>query len=353
MTLAAALARWSPSGDRLGQPIVIAEAGVNHEGSMKIAQHLIEQAAEGGADVIKFQSYKAETLASRDSPAYWDTTKETTTSQYELFRKHDSFWKAEFEALRRHCDDVGIEFMSTPFDLESARFLDDLQGVFKIASADLTNRPFIEAICRYGKPILLSTGASTLGEIADSTEVIRRAGLPFGLMHCVLNYPTSEYDANLGMIGDLRRRFPEALPGYSDHTEPDSGMTVLTTAVLMGARVLEKHFTHDRTLPGNDHYHAMDLDGLRTFRATMDRLERIIGSPSKAPLESEEIARQNARRSLVAARDIEAGATITEDDLTWKRPGTGISPRLIDDVLGRRARRAIRSDTVLDWSDLD
>ena len=149
----------------ISPPFVIAEAGVNHEGSMDTAKLLVDEAAAGGADAIKFQSYKAETLASKHSPAYWDTNAEPTRSQYELFKKHDSFWKSEFEELKEHCDRSGIEFISTPFDLESATFLNDLMDSFKISSSDLTNKPFINFICDFGKPVILSTGAAYLWEI--------------------------------------------------------------------------------------------------------------------------------------------------------------------------------------------
>lgn len=335
------------------QPYVIAEAGVNHEGSMETARRLIEEAAEAGADAIKFQTYRAETLASRNSPAYWDTTKEPTTSQYELFKRHDSFWKTEFEELRRHCEATGIEFLSTPFDVESATFLNDLMAAFKISSSDLTNLPFIRYICSFDKPVLLSTGASYLWEIAEAVQVIEDAGNRFSLMHCILNYPAEDAAANLGMLKDLTRRFPEALLGYSDHTLPNPAMDVLTTATMLGARILEKHFTHDKALSGNDHYHAMDQQDLRSFRIAVDRILLLVGSSSKRPLESEEISRRNARRSLVAARRITAGSTLTVDDLTWKRPATGISPREIDRVIGRPARADIQQDTVLTWNLLD
>ena len=223
------------------RPFLVAEAGVNHEGSMDTAKRLIEEAAEGGADAIKFQTYKAETIASRHSPAYWDTSKEPTLSQYALFKKYDSFWKKEFEQLRRDCDAAGIEFLSTPFDVESARFLNDLMNVFKISSSDITNRPFIETISGFGKPILLSTGASHLHEIAEALDWIEPQGNKVALMHCILNYPCQDVNANLGMMLDLKRRFPDRMLGYSDHTLPGD-MRALEVATLLGARVLEKHF---------------------------------------------------------------------------------------------------------------
>jgi sialic acid synthase SpsE len=346
------LAESTPSLPLPRRPYVIAEAGVNHEGSMELARRLVDEAAEGGADAVKFQSYRADTLASRDSPAYWDTSKEPTRSQHELFSRHDKFWKAEMEALKRHCDAAGVAFMSTPFDLESAAFLDPLMDVYKISSSDLTNRPFVQHLCGYGKPVLLSTGASELWEIQEAVGWIRARGNPLALLHCVLNYPTADADANLGMITGLRRAFPDVPIGYSDHTLP-ADMRVCEMAVLLGAVVIEKHFTHDKTLPGNDHYHAMDRDDLRRFRANLERAFTLLGSFEVAALPQEAPARRNARRSLVAARDIRAGTAIGAQDLTWKRPAHGISPREIDAVIGMRARADIAADTVLRWGLLE
>lgn len=336
----------------LSMPYVIAEAGVNHEGSMEIARRLVDEAAEAGADAIKFQTYKAATLASKDSPAYWDTSKEPTRSQFELFQKHDTFWKNEFEALKKHCDTAGIAFMSTPFDVESARFLNDLMDVYKISSSDITNKPFIRFLCDFGKPVILSTGASSLHEIAEAVEWIEAKGNKLALLHCVLNYPTLDENAALGMIPALARHFPEHVVGYSDHTLPKD-MKILEIATLLGARILEKHFSHDKTLPGNDHYHAMDKDDLRLFRANMARTLSAVGPLKIQALESEAPARRNARRSLVAARNIPAGAVIGKEDLTWKRPAHGISPRCYDTVLGMKARRALAEDTVLQWEDVE
>jgi len=353
MALADLIQGDSETDPPIRRPFVIAEAGVNHEGSMETAKRLIDEAAEAGADAIKFQTYRADTIAVRDSPAYWDLSKEPTTSQHELFSKYDSFWKDEFVELRRHCEMAGIEFMSTPFDLESATFLNDLMGTFKIASADLTNTPFIRHICGFGKPVLLSTGASDMEEIKVAASAIDEMGNQYALMHCVLNYPTDRSSANLGMITDLRRTFPRVLIGYSDHTHPDPEMSVLLTAVLLGATVLEKHFTHDKSLPGNDHYHAMDKVDLIEFRRRLDDAFTLLGSFKKAHLPSEEPARLHARRSLVSAREIPAGRAIVAEDLTWKRPAHGVSPSQFDDVLGRKARRDIAEDEIIHWSMLE
>ncbi len=350
--IAGAIAAYVPTRPLAGRPLIIAEAGVNHEGSIDTALRMIDAARDGGADAIKFQTYKAETLAVGDSPAYWDTSKEATPTQRELFAKYDGFGPDEFERLKRHCDDTDIEFMSTPFDVEATNYLAPLVELFKVASADITNHPFLRLIASFGKPILLSTGASSIAEIASALEVI--GGDPrVGLMHCVLNYPTDRHDANLGMIHDLRTRFPEAIPGYSDHTVPDAELTVLTTAALLGARVIETHFTLDKSLPGNDHYHALDAADLKRLIGRLDDVFRIVGDSHKRPLQSEEPARRYARRSLVSARPIPAGRVLTDEDLTWKRPATGISPVEWEAVLGRRARFDIPEDTVIEWRALD
>ncbi|MEZ4800813.1 MAG: N-acetylneuraminate synthase family protein [Flavobacteriales bacterium] len=333
---------------KLHKPYMIAEAGVNHEGSMELAKRLIDEAAEGGAHAIKFQTYKAETIASKDSPYYWDITKEPTRSQFELFKKYDKFWKKEYEELARYCETAGIEFMSTPFDVESATFLNDLMSVFKISSSDLTNLPFIEYQCSFGKPIILSTGAAYKWEVMQAVETIESFGVPLCLMHCVLNYPTMDENANLGMIKDMIRLFPDVVPGYSDHTLPKD-MHTCEVATLLGAAVIEKHFTHDKTLPGNDHYHAMDKEDLKHFWKRIDRTFELMGTFEMNALESEAPARANARRSLVASRPIAEGAVITAEDLTWKRPASGISPKEIKQVIGKVASRNIEEDEVMKW----
>ena len=333
-------------------PYLIAEAGVNHEGDMDIARLLIEEAAKGGADAIKFQTYRADTIASKNSPAYWDTDKEPTESQFQLFQRYDKFWKKEFEELRECCDASGIEFLSTPFDKESATFLNDLMDVFKISSSDITNRPFIEYVCNFGKPIVLSTGASNVDEIDRALEWIDSKGVPVALLHGVLSYPTLAEHVNLRMITDLKKRYPDRVIGYSDHALP-ADLRVLELAYVLGAEILEKHFTNDKKLPGNDHYHAMDRNDLAIIRHNLSHVETLLGQEEKHSLPSEVSARQNARRSLVAACDIAVGATINDEFLTWKRPAHGISPAEIREVVGRRARRNIRQDDLLTWEMLE
>ena len=330
---------------------MIAEAGVNHEGKLDLAYKLIDDAAEAGADAIKFQTYRAGSLASKNSPAYWDTSKEPTTSQYELFKKYDKFWKDEFEQLKVRCEKTEIEFLSTPFDIESATFLNDLMSVFKISSSDITNRSFIEYLARFGKPIILSTGASNLNEIDRALGWVGKDAAPVALLHCVLNYPTENENANLAMISGLKEQYPDRLIGYSDHTVPGD-MQVLETAWLLGARILEKHFTFDKTLEGNDHYHAMDKEDLRGFLKRVNQIAETMGQKEKHSLAVEETARINARRSLVAACQVEAGRAIQPEMLTAKRPAHGISPAQIDEVVGRKLRVSIEEDEILTWEHL-
>jgi N-acetylneuraminate synthase len=339
-------------------PFLIAEIGVNFydiaekEGisDMEAAKLMIDEAKSCGVDAVKFQSYKAETIASKNSPAYWDLSEEPTTSQFELFKKFDKFGADEYRELADYCKSRGIMFLSTPFDFDSVDYLDEFMDIYKISSSDLTNIPFIKYIAGKNKPILLSTGASTLKEIKTAVNAIEEVStVDIAIMHCVLSYPTAYEDANLLMIKDLVEQFPNYEIGYSDHTKPDENMVVLTTAYNYGATILEKHFTLDKTLQGNDHYHAMDPSDVSRFRSNVSFLSRINGMKNKQPLICESSARKEARRSIVALRDIKKGNVIVREDLTFKRPGTGIYPSEIDNVVGRISKEDIPEDTLLDF----
>jgi len=335
-------------------PYVIAEIGVNHEGSLATAKLLIESAKRGGADAAKFQTYKAGLIASKFSPSYWDTSKEPTTSQYELFTKYDSFGEAEYKELAQHCKKHEIECVSTPFDLGAVDMLNPLVRYFKIASADITNPPLLKKVAETRKPVILSTGASNIGEIDAALAILRSAGASeICLMHCILNYPTRNENAHLGMLIDLRNRYPELLLGYSDHTLPNEQMTSLVSAHLLGAVVLEKHFTLDKSLPGNDHYHAMDEKDLARFQVNVKKVHELLGPTQlKAPIATEEISRLNARRSIVLTGNLKSGHKMTQEDLVAKRPGTGISPMSWDDVIGKSVIRDLPEDHILTWDDL-
>jgi N-acetylneuraminate synthase len=335
-------------------PYIIAEIGVNHEGSLATAKLLIEAAKRGGADAAKFQTYKAGLIASKFSPSYWDTSKEPTTSQYELFTKYDSFGEAEYKELADHCKKFDIEFVSTPFDIGAVEMLDPLVKYFKIASADITNPPLLKKVAATGKPIILSTGASNIGEIDSALAILRAAGAKqICLMHCILNYPTRDQNAHLGMLTGLHNRYPDLLLGYSDHTLPSEEMTSLIAAHLLGAVVLEKHFTLDKTLPGKDHYHAMDESDLARFQVKVKKVHELLGpTRDKAPIATEEISRLNARRSIVLTRDLKSGHQIVDSDLVAKRPGTGVSPISWDEVIGQKLIRDLPEDHILTWDDL-
>lgn len=336
------------------RPYVIAEIGVNHEGSLDQAKRLIELAKEGGADAAKFQSYKAETISSKNSPSYWDLSKEPMTSQYLLFKKYDSFGPEEYRLLAEHCHEVGIDFLSTPFDDHAIDFLDPLVPFFKIASADLTNAPFLRKVAAKKKPVVLSTGASTVSEIDQAIFTLEKAGCSeIALLHCILNYPTPDHCAHLKMISHLKRSYEGYVTGYSDHTLPDEHMTSLVTSYVLGARIIEKHFTHDKSLPGNDHYHAMDAKDCRVFVDQVAKIDTLLGKEThKKPIPSEALSRKNARRSIVVSRPIKAGQILGENDLTYKRPGSGISPLHWDDVIGKTTGRDLEEDALLAWQDL-
>ena len=242
----------------------------------------------------------------------------------------------------------GIEFLSTPFDIASADYLEPLMNIYKISSSDLNNLNFVEYQARKNKPIILSVGASNLDEIKRSVALIRKYNnKPLVLMHCVLEYPTPYEHANLQKIVSLKQEFPDVVIGYSDHTKPDPDYQVLKTAYNLGAKVIEKHFTLNKTLKGNDHYHAMDDSDAKKIIEGINFIDKIRGDGNLVCLESEQKARSNARRSLVAAADIAKGTIITEEMLTWKRPGTGISADRYYEVVGKKALINIAEDTVL------
>ena len=339
-----------------GKFVLIAEIGVNyydialerHITPMEAAKLMIDRAVNSGIHAVKFQTYKAETLASKDSPYYWDIKEEPTDSQFKLFKKFDNFGRKEYEELSAYCEQKGIEFLSTPFDIDSADYLEPLMNIYKISSSDLNNLNFVEYQARKNKPIILSVGASNLDEIKRSVALIRKYNnKPLVLMHCVLEYPTPYEHANLKKIVSLKREFPDVVIGYSDHTKPDPDYQVLKTAYNLGAKVIEKHFTLNKSLKGNDHYHAMDDSDAKKIIEGINFIDKIRGNGNLVCLESERKARSNARRSLVAAKNIAEGTIITEEMLTWKRPGTGIGADKYDEVVGKKALVDIAEDTVL------
>lgn len=342
----------------MSKPYLIAEMGVNFYDTAKVmnispldaAKLYIDEAAKAGIDCAKFQSYKAGTIVSKNSPAYWDTTKEPTKTQYELFLKHDRFGEEEYRLLCEYTHSKGMDFTSTPFDYASADYLYDMVDFYKISSSDLSNIPFIKHIGKKGKPVYISTGASYLSEVDKAVRALKEAGCKdIVLFHCVLSYPTAPENANLMVIKTLKKVFPDVRVGFSDHVAPDETMMTLSSAYLLGAEVIEKHFTLDKTLPGNDHYHAGDPDDFKKAIANFEWIDKVMGAPEKTVLDCEIVPRREARRSLVLTRDMKAGEIICEADLMPKRPGTGISPEYTDIVVGRKVKKDLEEDTVLTW----
>lgn len=340
---------------------LIAEIGVNYYdiadkkkiSNLEAAKLMCKKAKDAGADAVKFQTYKAEKIASKYSPSYWDTNEESTTSQFELFKKYDSFEREEYLQLSEYCKKIGVIFMSTPFDYEAVDYLDKMMDYYKISSSDITNLPFIQYICEKEKPIILSTGASNEKEIDRAVNIIKNNGNKLVLMHCVLEYPTPEQDANLGKIVALKRKYPQIVIGYSDHTKPDYNYAVIKTAFSLGATVIEKHFTLDKSLPGNDHYHAMDDNDLKSIKKELNFQKQIIGVANLEYGKNEIPARENARRSIVIIKNKKMGEIIEKKDIAFKRPGIGILPEEYKQVIGKRLKKDIIEDTILQWNDID
>lgn len=338
-------------GHRVGpgeRCLVIAEAGVNHNGAIALAKRLIDVAADARADVVKFQTFRAERIVSPLAPkaAYQRQATDASESQLAMLRRLELPAEA-FGELQAYCRAQRIGFLSTPFDEQSVDALEALGvAAFKIASGEVTNLPLLEHVARKGKPILLSTGMSTLEEVAEAVHVMDRAGnRQIVLLHCVSNYPADPAEANLRAMHTMARAFH--LPvGYSDHTP---GIEVALAAVALGACVIEKHFTVDRTLPGPDHQASLEPADLAALVRGIRRVEASLGDGEKRPSVSERDTAAVARKSLVAARDLAVGTRLTEDAIAIQRPGTGLPPALRAQLVGRVATADIPAGTLLRW----
>jgi N,N'-diacetyllegionaminate synthase len=329
--------------------LIIAEAGVNHNGDLDLARRLVDVAAEAGADLVKFQTFSAERLATAQA-AKADYQRQNTAaaeSQHAMLRRLE-LDAAAHEMLIEHCRSRGIGFFSTGFDVESVDLLARLgQRRFKIPSGEITNLPLLRHIGAFGLPLILSTGMATLEEVAAALKALEQAGTPRSLvtvLHCTTEYPAPMSDVNLRAMLAMRDAFGVSI-GYSDHT---NGIEVAIAAVALGATIIEKHFTTDRNLPGPDHKASLEPGELRAMVAAIRNIEVALGDGVKKPSPSEVKNRPIARKSLVAAVPIRAGEVLSTANLAVKRPGTGLSPMLWDEVLGRTARRDYAADELID-----
>jgi N,N'-diacetyllegionaminate synthase len=328
--------------------LIIAEAGVNHNGSVHLAKQLITVAAEAGADLVKFQTFSADRLvtASARKADYQNNTTATTESQQAMLRRLELTAEMH-EELIACCQSQGIAFCSTGFDAQSVDFLVAM-GIclIKVPSGEITNLPYLRHVGRQGKPVLLSTGMATLGEIEAAVDVLEAAGTlreHITVLHCNTEYPTPMSDVNLNAMGNIGRALGVAV-GYSDHT---LGIEVPIAAAALGASVIEKHFTLDRNLSGPDHRTSLEPKELKSMVLAIRNIEMALGDGIKRPSASEAKNRPVARKSLVAARAIREGEIFSADNVTAKRPGTGLSPMRWDDVMGCAAKRDFATDELI------
>lgn len=331
--------------------LIIAEAGVNHNGSIELAKQLVDKAAEAGVDYIKFQTFKASKLvtkAAKQAEYQQKNIGKEGDSQYQMLKKLE-LSPEEHEILIAYCQKKGIKFFSTAFDFDSIEYLHSLNlGLWKIPSGEVTNYPFLKRIATYNEPTILSTGMCDMEDVRAAVNALYKNGLSkenLILLHCNTEYPTPFEDVNLKAMEALKKEFGVEV-GYSDHTK---GIEVPIAAVALGATVVEKHFTLDRNMEGPDHKASLEPDELKAMVSAIRNIEKAVGGDGiKHVSESERKNIAIARKSIVAARDIKAGEVFTEENLTAKRPGSGISPMRWEEVLGQKAKRDFSEDELIE-----
>ena len=333
-------------GGRVMGVYIIAEAGVNHNGSFDLACKLVDAAKDAGVDCIKFQTFKSNNLVSNNAQkAEYQKSTTGEGSQVDMLKKLELSYD-EFLALKKYCDEVDISFLSTPFDFESIDFLNSIDMPFwKIPSGEVTNYPYLVALAKTEKPVVMSTGMCEMAEVEAAIKVLRDNGTSdIRLLHCNTEYPTPFEDVNLRAMQTMRDTFDLEV-GYSDHTK---GIEVSIAAVALGATIIEKHFTLDRNMEGPDHKASLEPDELAEMVQSIRNIEKAIGTGDKTPSPSEIKNKAVARKSIVAKKRIEAGDAFTEDNITVKRPGSGISPMKWNEVLGMRAVRTFDEDELIE-----
>lgn len=325
---------------------VIAEAGVNHNGNFENAKKMIDVAKKSGVDAVKFQTFKAEKVVSKfaEKAEYQKNNTGNSESQLEMVKKLELSF-SDFKELKEYSEKQGILFLSTPFDFESIEFLENLgMEIWKIPSGEITNLPYLEKIAKIGKKIIMSTGMCELSEIEEALKVLKEGGAKdISILHCNTEYPTPMKDVNLLAMLGLKERFKVDI-GYSDHT---LGIEVPISAVALGAQIIEKHFTLDKSMEGPDHIASLNPQELEEMVKAIRNIEVALGSKEKFASESEFKNRAIARKSIVANRKIKVGEILTEENLTVKRPGTGISPMKWNSVIGTRALKDFEEDEMI------
>ena len=332
----------------MNKTLIIAEAGVNHNGSIEMAKQLIDAAAVAGVDYVKFQTFKAEKLVTKDAKqAEYQQRNAADSSQYAMLKKLE-LTPRQHEELVAHCKQKGVRFLSTAFDLESIEYLHSLHlGLWKIPSGEITNYPYLKKIAQYGEPVIMSTGMCSMDDVEQAINVLLKNGLTkeqITLLHCNTEYPTPMQDVNLKAMLQLRDKFGVKV-GYSDHTK---GIEVPIAAVALGAEVIEKHFTLDRNLPGPDHKASLESNELKAMVDAIRNIEQALGDGQKHVSASEGKNIAIARKSIVAAKDIKRGELLTEENLTTKRPGSGISPMRWEELIGTKAIRDFKEDELIE-----
>ena len=333
------------------QVFIIAEAGVNHNGSLDLALRLADAAKASGADAVKFQTFRADLIATRSAhkAPYQERTTAHAESQFEMLQRLE-LDAAAHRCLIDHCRQIGIQFLSSPFDAQSADLLATMDvPLYKVPSGEITNLPFLKHLARKGRPLILSTGMSTLGEVEEAVNVLKAAGASkLTLLHCVTEYPAPYAEVNLRAMHTLKCAF--GLPvGYSDHTP---GIDIAIAAVALGAEVIEKHLTLDRSLLGPDHAASLEPSELQQMVVAIRHVEAALGTGIKAPAPCELPNLSVARKSVVAARLLPAGHQLRIGDLDIKRPGNGLAPKLLPELIGRTLRAGLAKDEIISWDHL-
>lgn len=339
---------------RPNSPIfLIAEAGVNHNGELSLAKKLIDIVANAEVDAIKFQTFITEQVFIKSTPKveYLKSSKDDKQSWEEMVKKYE-FTKEDFIEIKKYCEKKKIIFLSTPYDENSIEWLEDLNiAAYKISSGDLTNYPLLKKICSKKKPILLSTGMATLKEVIETVNFIYSNNIhDLCIFQCTTNYPSSFEELNLNVIETYKKEFPDCLIGFSDHS---LGIEASIGAASKGVKLIEKHITLDREMDGPDHKASLDPEQLNQWVKSIRNIEKALGTFEKFPSKTELIIAEKARRSIVSRKLLEKGKIIKKEDLIVKRPGYGIPPTKFNELLGKRTKRSIPEDTIINWDDIE